>query len=330
MSKKVNPVAIGIFVVGASMLALISIMVFGAAKIFTKTEMAVCYFRDSINGLDVGAPVKYKGVTIGKVKDIRINVSKKDPTRSSISVYLSLDLNVIKRSTESEDGSAKPTETAFIRQINDGLRAKLAYQSIVTGMLYVELDYFANPGDKYALHNRREDILEIPVAASGLSDLAKKVEDAIITASEIDFKGIAENLNTLLVNTNKRIEDLDTKGINDSLKATLANLEKISGDERIPQALDNLNKLLADGDIFIKDANVSVKDLAAATSQTMKKLDGVLDELESVVSANSPARYELSLLLKNFGDAAISIKALADYIERNPNSLLTGKARENN
>lgn len=330
MSKKVNPVAIGIFVVGASMLALISIMVFGAAKIFTKTEMAVCYFRDSINGLDVGAPVKYKGVTIGKVKDIRINVSKKDPTKSSISVYLSLDLNVIKRSTESEDGSAKPTETAFIRQINDGLRAKLAYQSIVTGMLYVELDYFANPGDKYVLHNRREDIMEIPVAASGLSDMAKKVEDAIIKVSEIDFKGIAENLNTLLVNTNKRIEDLDTKGINDSLKSTLANLEKISGDERIAKALDNLNKLLTDSDAFILDANVSVKELAASTSKTMKKLDGVLDELENVVSANSPARYELSLLLKNFGDAAISIKSLADYIERNPNSLLTGKARENN
>lgn len=56
MSKKANPVAIGIFVVGASMLALIAIMVFGAAKFFTKTETVVCYFQDSINGLDVARP----------------------------------------------------------------------------------------------------------------------------------------------------------------------------------------------------------------------------------------------------------------------------------
>lgn len=330
MNKKINPVSIGIFVVGASMLALIAIVVFGAAKIFTKTETAVCYFRDSINGLDIGAPVKYKGVKIGKVKDIRINVSKKDPTKSSISVYLSMDLDIIKRSTDMDDGSMKPTEAIFIRQINDGLRAKLEYQSIVTGMLYVELDYFANPGDKYFLHNRSGSMLEIPVAPSGLADLAKKVEDTILEIAEIDFKEMAGNLNKLIVNANEKVEQIDTAGISSKLNSTLDNLQKISGDERIMQTLDNLNKLLNDGDIFIKDVNSSVKQVSKDASLAMGKFADVLEELDAIVSPNSPFRYELSLLMKSFGDAAISVKALADYIERNPNSLLIGKPTKNN
>lgn len=329
MNKKVNPVAIGIFVVGASMLALIAIVVFGAAKIFTKTETAVCYFRDSINGLDVGAPVKYKGVKIGKVKDIRINVSKKDPTKSAISVYLSIDLEVIKKSTEVDDNPLTTSEVVFIRQINDGLRAKLEYQSIVTGMLYVELDYFANPGDKYTLHNRSGNMLEIPVAPSGLADLAKKVEDTILEVAEIDFKEMAANLNKLIVNANSKVEQLDAAAINKKLNLTLDNLQKISGDERIMQTLDNLNKLLSDGDIFIKDANSSIKQVSKDASLAMGKFAGVLDELDAIVSPNSPFRYELSLLMKSFGDAAISVKALADYIERNPNSLLIGKPTKN-
>ena len=156
------------------------------------------------------------------------------------------------------------------------------------------------------------------------------MENAIIEVSEIDFKEIASNLNILLVNANSRVGDIDTKGINDSLKTTLANLEKISGDERLSQVLDNLNKLLSDGDIFIKDANASVKQVSKDASLAMGKFADVLEELDAIVSPNSPFRYELSLLMKSFGDAAISVKALADYIERNPNSLLIGKPTKNN
>ena len=243
--------------------------------------------------------------------------------------WLPADLEVIKKSTEVDDNPLTTSEVVFIRQINDGLRAKLEYQSIVTGMLYVELDYFANPGDKYVLHNRSGNVLEIPVAPSGLADLAKKVEDTILEVAEIDFKEMAANLNKLIVNANSKVEQLDAAAINKKLNLTLDNLQKISGDERIMQTLDNLNKLLSDGDIFIKDANSSIKQVSKDASLAMGKFAGVLDELDAIVSPNSPFRYELSLLMKSFGDAAISVKALADYIERNPNSLLIGKPTKN-
>ena len=68
MRSKVNPVAIGMFVIGAAILATASVMVFGAAKFFAHTEKCISYFSESVNGLDVGAPLKFKGVKIGKVE----------------------------------------------------------------------------------------------------------------------------------------------------------------------------------------------------------------------------------------------------------------------
>lgn len=324
MSKKANPVAIGIFVVGASMLALIAIMVFGAAKFFTKTETVVCYFQDSINGLDVGAPVKYKGVTIGKVKDISIFVSPTDVRKSSISVYLSIDLDVVKRRTKEarKDGGGSDS---LMNQIDDGLRAMLNYQSIVTGMLYVELDFFANPGEKYVLHKRRGDMVEIPVAPSGLSDLAKKIENTMLQISEIDFKSIGENLDRLLVSANGKISELDVQAINASLVASLKNIEKLSADSNLRESLKNLNKMLVDAQSFMSKTDAAIGSLHKNASGTMEKVNTVLDDVDAAISPQSPFRYELSMLLKNLGDASISVKALADFIERNPNAIITGK-----
>lgn len=139
MTQKANPIVIGIFVVSALLIALTALMVFGASKFFTKTEKFVCYFKSGINGLDIGAPVKYKGVEIGKVEDILILSSTRDPRKSMVLTKLSIDLTKTKRSSF---GKFYESKVQLTKQIEDGLRAKLNFQSIVTGMLYIELDYF--------------------------------------------------------------------------------------------------------------------------------------------------------------------------------------------
>src|SRR6185295_10960648 len=74
MGSKANPAVIGAFVVGAIALAVIGIVVFGSGQLFKSTTKAVCFFSGDINGLSVGAPVKFKGVAIGSVSDIRLRL----------------------------------------------------------------------------------------------------------------------------------------------------------------------------------------------------------------------------------------------------------------
>ena len=70
MKTNVNPVAIGMFVLAAAVISVTAVVVFGAARFFAKTETFISFFSETVNGLDVGAPLKYKGVKIGKVEKI--------------------------------------------------------------------------------------------------------------------------------------------------------------------------------------------------------------------------------------------------------------------
>jgi paraquat-inducible protein B len=80
MNKKISPAVIGAFVIGAVALIIIAILVFGSGRLFRQTRDFVLYFDNSVNGLRIGAPVKIKGVEIGSVKDIRLQLEKdKEP-----------------------------------------------------------------------------------------------------------------------------------------------------------------------------------------------------------------------------------------------------------
>ena len=98
MKNKISPAAIGMFVIAASIIAVAAVMVFGAAKFFSKTENFISFFSESVNGLDVGAPLKYKGVKIGKVEGIFIS-SSKNIKESSVSVVYSIDVAQLRRKT---------------------------------------------------------------------------------------------------------------------------------------------------------------------------------------------------------------------------------------
>lgn len=101
-------------------------------------------------------------------------------------------------------------------QIAEGLRAKLNYQSIVTGMLYIELDFIADKGEKYDLKYGGTRFKEIPAAKSGLSELAKGFEKTMADVAKIDFAGIGQNVHSAIVKVNEKLDAIDAKAISDN------------------------------------------------------------------------------------------------------------------
>ncbi|MDX1417872.1 MAG: MlaD family protein, partial [Candidatus Promineifilaceae bacterium] len=132
--KKVNPKAVGGFVVGAIILAVVAVIVFGSGRFFQQRSENVAFFSGSLQGLRIGAPVQFRGVDIGTVKDIYIQMDP-ETLKSVIPVIMEIDLEHIQGLQEAE---AKG-ESRLNELIKLGLRAQLNPQSLVTGQQAVQL-----------------------------------------------------------------------------------------------------------------------------------------------------------------------------------------------
>lgn len=321
MKNKISPAAIGMFVMAASIIAVAAVMVFGAAKFFSRTENFISFFSESVNGLDVGAPLKYKGVKIGKVEGIFIS-SSKNIKESSVSVVYSIDIDQLRRKTGTD---FKDYSDWMDEQIAEGLRAKLNYQSIVTGMLYIELDFIADKGEKYELKYGGTRFKEIPAAKSGLSELAKGFEKTMADVAKIDFAAIGQNVHSAIVKVNEKLDGIDAKAISDSAVSALKGVDELARSRDVAEAIKKLDALLSDSDALVNGARAELKKFSASGASVMARLDEVLRNVNSVVAPQSPFRYQIAVLLKTMDESMSYISNFTDYLQRNPNSLLRGK-----
>ena len=326
MKNNVNSLAIGMFVLGAALISVATVIIFGAANFFQQNQMFVSRFYETVNGLDVGAPVKFKGVKIGKVERIAIGApvnatSATAKKEDSVVVIYSVDLNLLKR--RMRDANNKSSDDWVREQIKAGLRSKLMYQSIVTGMLYVELDYLEKPDHNLEIKTIKRAMV-IPSVSSGLSELVKSVQDSIASISQIDFKTLFVNANALIVNLNEKITAIDTKKLNDEALVSIADAQKLLKNADV--LVENLKGVASQANEFMAGTNTNVATLTADIQKTLKGIDSLVSNLEAMSAPNSPMRFELSRLLRSMNASMNSISNLAEYLQRNPDALLTGKS----
>lgn len=336
MSKKANPAFIGIFVIGAIVLGVTAIMIFGSGQLFRKTESFVLYFEDSINGLEVGAPVKFKGVRIGQVTKIYIRFNQDDAS-PHVPIIIEIDVDRLQNSL-GVSGVDLSDPNVFREQVEVlGLRAQLQQASFVTGMLFVELDYYPDSPRAYYVQqpdpeSGEKKYLEIPTVATGFTEVIKKVSRMVDQISKIDFAAIGRKVNEILTKLDNGLGDIEFQKINDKAIATLTELETLLQDPQIKELAKNVNLTLDDGRKLINNLDGQIQPLVEQVNQTAAKARETLAEFEALASTTnemlepgSTLRFELESALSEFASASRSIRLLADYLERNPNALLTGK-----
>ncbi len=326
--KKANPLAIGIFVVTATLLLFSGIIILGAGKFFQKTREYICFFDETVNGLDVGAPVKYKGVTLGKINKIYISNSSNIKTQKVMIIFSLIESNNIGYSLADDSGMDLGEKISMA--IKEGLRAKLAYQSIVTGMLYIELDYFAKAGDEIVYNYEGTDYEEMPaVPSSALEEFTKKLATIADDVINMQLDEIGKNLNATLVTLNTKLSEVDTKNISDKTVALLDEVGAIVADADIKGSLTKVNKLLDDADSLVLSIEKDVSSISSKANETLTKGDVFLENMNAFTSRHSPFMVEFSLLLNTLRNTSQSAQSLIEYLERNPSSLIKGKALEN-
>lgn len=333
MKNNANSLAIGMFVLGAALIAVAGVIIFGAAKFFEDDKLFASRFSETVNGLDVGAPVKFRGVKIGKVERIAITSqkaawNKKTDKEDMVLVIYSIDLNLLKRRMRDNDNVSG--EEWIRMRVKDGLRAKLNYQSIVTGMLYVELDYLEKQNPELELRESH-GVLGIPSEPSGLSEMMKSMQDSIASISRIDFVSLFNNANELIVNLNKKVTEIDAKNLTDtavltmrSADAFLRNADSLASSAKV--TLGNVDATLDNVDSALASADKNLTFLSRDLSKTLAGIDRFVANIGSMTDENSQLRFELVSLLNTLRNSVKTLGNLADYIQRNPNAILTGKS----
>jgi paraquat-inducible protein B len=192
MSRKGNPALIGAFVVGSFVLVLAAVAVWGSRALFERKYEYVCYFKGSVNGLDKGAPVKYRGVQVGVVKELKVRFRQPAEDRR-IPAFVELWGKRLK-----ELGGDEPTPALVDDMVAGGLRARIAPASLVTGVMYISFeDAPGTPIHRSQLPGPGA-IPEIPTLPSEFEELAGNLNRFVTNLTAADIQGMTESISSAM------------------------------------------------------------------------------------------------------------------------------------
>ena len=336
MKTKLSPAVVGAFVLGAFAIGIITLLALGSLSLFSKPQRFMVYFDESISGLDQGSPVKLRGVRVGHVVDASIRYDRATG-KSLAAVLCQLNEGAI---TDQEGANFDVSDRAALQALVDrGLRAQLEIAGLATGLLYVELD-FRDPA-KYPDRSRAADVkyVTVPPMPSEISELRASATTLMANATEVlakmgqvDFQGLSVEIKGLVASARTRLDGVDLKGLSEQWKKTGESVDALARSPEAVHAFENMNKTL--------DAlRAAIAHLDTQVDSNGKDLQATLVEAKAALeSFNSAARSARSFIdsQQNFGadasralekvaDAAESIQRLADFLERNPNAVVSGR-----
>jgi paraquat-inducible protein B len=240
-------------------------------------------FDQSVRGLSVGAAVDFRGVEIGEVSGIRLEyLPDKVNFRTVVELkFFPERLGPLARRGSRQAAQDIPAEERMKRFVEAGFRGQLRNANLITGQLYVALDFF--PGTPPASMNFHMNPPEIPTVPGGLAELQDSIGRIMKKLEKVPFDAISEDLRKALIQLNKTLQDADA-----------------------------LAKHLSD-------------DVAPELKRTLEQARHTLADAQKAVAEDSPIQTDLRDTLNEVRRSADELRALVDYLERQPDALIRGR-----
>lgn len=338
MSKPVNPYTIGAFLVGSLVLLIAAVLIFGGGQFFKNKAEFVIYFDSALNGLNVGAPVKLQGVQIGTVKEISLEFDKQF-MRISKPVVVEIEPDALK------DSSGEPFKAAMTlkqrrqnakKLIDAGLKAQLQTQSLLTGLLYVEFNFFRDKPLVLTGLNYK-DIPELPSVPTTVDEIKSTADEMLRKFRQLPIDDIIKDLAVTMKEVREIMTSDELKKNRVALGKMLDETEKLvtNLNRNLRPLVNNVNGTVTDTRIMVQDFRRDMKPVMNSTEKALnhatialEAATGVLQEskltlnsVDALTAPDAPLWQSLDALR----DAAQSTKDLTDYLERHPDSIIYGK-----
>jgi paraquat-inducible protein B len=328
MSIRANPTAIGLFVIGAAVLTVIGIATLASATWFGKQSTFISYFGESVNGLEVGAPVKFQGVPVGQVTNLLIQIESRD---KSFQVPVQYQIDLTRLTSQAGAFLQLDDEEVLRQQIADGLRAQLQMESMVTGQLYIELAYRPDAAPP-ELEPRPTAFPEIPTSQSLLAAFGTQAGSVVGEVMGILFR------------VNEMLEAVNMEELNRSVVASAGAVERLaeSGEIRaafasMPGMTDQFASTMAEIEVLTARLGGTIdpfqSQMAGTNAEvvlTLQAMREAIEDTRGIFTPDSGIGYQVEGAMASLEGAADALRALALSLERNPDMLLRGRQPEGN
>ena len=312
-----KPAVVGGFVLGALLIGVVGALVLGGTRWFRSTIQVTAIFKDSVGGLNAGSPVTFRGVAIGKVRSIKVHAS---PVARTPVVQVRMDLEPDRLSLT--DNSASTDREDLKAALQAGLRAQLISQSLVTGELNVDLDFYPDL-PPVAVLTSGED-LQIPTIASELQTFKDQVR-------ELNLPDIASRTRAALISLTQDLEVLKgaigpiSLDMRTTLRTTTAAVSAL--ELRATRTLDGIDRLTATGQVQLNTNGDQLRQLLLNADGVTARTQQLATSLNDLVAAGSPMRDDLEAAMRDLAASSSSLRQFTHDLQSNPAGTLLRHAK---
>ncbi len=320
-----NRSKLGFFILSAVLIGFGILLSLGIADIFEQKVAISTIFTESVQGLEQGAPLKLKGVTIGRVTKLTVNLNKKH-----VRVDMEAILSAISPDTRGGKYDSVKFQEHIEKEVVKGLRCRLDLTGI-TGMKYVELNYFPSSSPILAI-KPPENILYIPSTPSLLSGISSSLSETMARLASINYEEISMRLVETLRSINRLFDDPKIQSMVDKLERISSNLEMTTG---------NINKTLDEAEMKdvlgkLKNNLESINSLSesirrevesAKISETTKSARDAFGSTSEKMNELSELKEKISQTLSKLDESLDSLTELVNNVDNDPAILLKGKRK---
>lgn len=315
---------VGSFVMGALALIVAAILWLSDTSLFQTQLRAIIYFRGSVSGLYIGAPVTFRGVQVGQVDQIDIQVDR-GSLEARIPVRLRIRPDAVTFNRNGEDPMDLP------QLVQRGLRARLVAQSFVTGQKSIDLDFVPDALPPQALTPGPGGAAEIPAVADRFDALFDQLAQLPLRETVNDLRITLDVLRLTLDSTRKT---LDVAGQEVAETAAEARRTLSTASASLQQVQGSAQAALAS---VARLTDTTRQTVEAAQPQLQRSLDGAREAAEQarlamtrvaeLAAPGAPLRSDLDGAVRDLSQAARSLREWAELLEEKPNAVIFGSER---
>lgn len=342
MNDNTNYFKIGLFVIGAVVVAVLAVIVLGGGDLFRQEVLVETYFDESVQGLEIGSPLKLRGITVGQVREITTARWVYDTTSNLVMVVAAVYGENVKGAT------AGQIENKCTEMISQGMRVRLASQGL-TGIVYLEADFYEPDRFPERSLDWTPKHLHVPSAPSNITRLGESLERILNNLEAINVSKITKHLDELIVTLQGKIASADVAGLNRQLESLLGELRstntrinRLVSDKRTEQLLSDATAAVsgarriveaaespvADTLAALPEAGKNLKQLTAHANNAARELPGLVRQVQTAVDRIDrlvvSERRDIQVILNNMREVTNNLEALTQSARQYPSRVFFG------